>query len=520
MSTNFRYIIHIKRDYSKFWLYNKGIEVDNYSEITKLDITKLLTGDILDNNFELIQSPLKEKIIPAIIKLDKPFKHLGNKAVYKCYPNNKLYPVFLVKKINKKGFKKYQTNQYVLIRYSEWTTKHPYATIIDTIGEITIPNTIRYLLYTKDIPIKSFVFTNSQKIISQNNSIIQEETIFTIDPIGSRDLDDALSIRKNETKYIITTYISDVVAILEQYQLWNRLTSQVATLYTRDKIFSLLPRSLSNNICSLLEGQIRNVICTEFTIEDNEIIGVKLYSKKVLITTNYYYEENRLVCLECYQELYKVLQNLKIPFKYEINNSHDVVEVLMILTNYYSAKELAKKKAGIFRKVEFKGDNTSNGELEEFLSRWKWMKSEYVSYDDTLQDNLHHDMLQLDIYTHITSPIRRLVDILNQIVLYNFNVSNKAIEFYTKWIKRIETINKSMKAIKKIERYSTLLYHVVEYPDKIYRAYILDQNQVYIPDLQQVYKLKTIGEDNQKISVKVYIFWNDYKQKIRLMQVN
>ena len=518
MSTNTRYTLYIKRDYSQYWLYSKGKEVDNYT--TKLDITKLLTGDILNNNFELIESPLKDKIIPAIIKLDKPFQQLGNKVVYKCYPDNKLYPVFLVKKPMRKEFKKYQTNQYVLIRYSKWVTKHPYATIVDTIGEITIPNTIRYLLYTKNIPTKAFPFINKEISVNHKNNIVQSENIFTIDPIGSRDLDDALSIKKTCSQYIITTYISDVVAILEQYHLWNQLTSQVATLYTRDKIFSMLPTLLSNDMCSLLEGQIRNVICTEFIIEDNEITDIKLYRKKVLITTNYYYEEKKLLSSMNYQLIYTILQNLNIPFKYEINDSHDVVEVLMILTNYYSAKELAKKHAGIFRKVEFKGDNVLCGEIEEFLSRWKWMKSEYVGYDDSLPDNLRHDMLRLDMYTHITSPIRRLVDILNQIVIYDFNVSEEAIEFYTKWIKNIDSINLSMKAVKKIERYSTLLYCVAEYPEKIYKAYILDQNQIYIPDLQQVYKLKTSGEVYQKINIKVYIFWNDYKQKIRLMQVN
>lgn len=528
MSIDTTYILYIKRDYSKFWLCdinldnNSSRNLDNNSntklDITKLDITKLFTDDILDNNLEVIESPLKYKIIPAIVKLDKPFQKLGNKLVYKCYPHNKLYPVFLVCKSERKGFKKFKTNQYVLIQYSKWDTKHPYATIIDTIGEITIPNTIRYLLYTKNIPTKSFTFTNRLRIT--DDIISQKEMIYTIDPQNSRDLDDALSIRKDSSQYIITIYISDVVAILEQYDLWNKLTSQVATLYTCDKIYTMLPRSLSNDICSLLEGQVRKVMCTDFIIKDNIIVDVKFYRNRVYITKNYHYEEDKLLSLENYQLLYSVLQNLKLPFDYIINDSHTVVELLMILTNYYSAKELAKKQAGIFRKVEFKEKNTNTGELQTFLSRWKWMKSEYVRYDNILQDNLRHDMLQLDMYTHITSPIRRLVDILNQIVLYDFNVSEKAIEFYTKWIKCIDIINQSTKAIKKIERYSTLLHIVEEYPEKIYKAYILDENKVYIPDLQQVYKLKIIGQKYQEINVKVYIFWNDYKQKIRLMQVN
>ena len=38
-------------------------------------------------------------------------------------------------------------------------------------------------------------------------------------------------------------------------------------------------------------------------------------------------------------------------------------------------------------------------------------------------------------------------------------------------------------------------------------------------DLQQVYKLKVVGKEYQEIKVKIYIFWNDHKQKIRLMQI-
>ena len=145
------------------------------------------------------------------------------------------------------------------------------------------------------------------------------------------------------------------------------------------------------------------------------------------------------------------------------------------------------------------------------------MKSEYVCFDKT--KTLEHDILQLDMYTHITSPIRRLVDILNQIVLYGVNISDSAKAFYNKWIQDINIINDSVKAIKKIERYSTLLYHIKEFPEQIYKAYILNKLQVYIPDIKQVYKLQTSGEEYEEIKVKIYIFWNDCKQKIRLMQI-
>ena len=93
MFTKDKYTLNISRDYSNYSLHYKDKVLDKNN---KLDITKLLTEDILDSNFKVIKSPLKDKVSPAVIKLDKPFKCLGNKLVYKCYPDNKYYPVFLV----------------------------------------------------------------------------------------------------------------------------------------------------------------------------------------------------------------------------------------------------------------------------------------------------------------------------------------------------------------------------------------------------------------------------------------
>ena len=48
-----------------------------------------------------------------------------------------------------------------------------------------------------------------------------------------------------------------------------------------------------------------------------------------------------------------------------------------------------------------------------------------------------HDMLELDSYVHITSPIRRLVDLLNIMVLQEkeglYQMSEKARKFYDYW---------------------------------------------------------------------------------------
>ena len=53
-----------------------------------------------------------------------------------------------------------------------------------------------------------------------------------------------------------------------------------------------------------------------------------------------------------------------------------------------------------------------------FFKTWNSGSAQYVDLA-TLGDNvgteLRHDMLEMDAYIHITSPIRRLVDLLNMI---------------------------------------------------------------------------------------------------------
>ena len=63
-----------------------------------------------------------------------------------------------LKKKSKTGFMKYRKNQYVLITYKDWVDKHPIAIIKDTIGEISLENTMQYYLHVLNLkPIKKLL---------------------------------------------------------------------------------------------------------------------------------------------------------------------------------------------------------------------------------------------------------------------------------------------------------------------------------------------------------------------------
>jgi hypothetical protein len=222
----------------------------------------------------------------------------------------------------------------------------------------------------------------------------------------------------------------------------------------------------------------------------------------------------------------------------KINDSHDVVAYLMIYMNYMSAKELIKYKCGIYRSAKLNSayippDNIPPN-VQKFLKMWNSFGGKYCNYNNLES----HDMLDLDAYVHITSPIRRLADLLNLLDLQNslnlftFNVNSQ--KFYDSWTNKesMEYINTTMKSIRKVQNDCSLLNicaNNTEILNKVHEGYIFDkikrnddlyQYIIYIPELKMTNRLtcRFIYDNYTKHNFKIYIFMDEIrlKQKIRL----
>ena len=97
------------------------------------------------------------------------------KFYYKCIPNDKCLPVFLVAYEQKQcGFNKNVTNRYVLFKYSEWTSRHPIGTITNMIGNVkNLPAFYEYQLYCKKLFISLKEFTKNVNYTLKQNMPIQ-----------------------------------------------------------------------------------------------------------------------------------------------------------------------------------------------------------------------------------------------------------------------------------------------------------------------------------------------------------
>jgi len=221
----------------------------------------------------------------------------------------------------------------------------------------------------------------------KRTSLVDLDTI-TIDPKGSLDLDDAISLAKDkEGNTVFYVHIADVGSFIPaDTPLDQSARKHETTTYFSDDIANMLPKRMSDRICSLVQGEERPTVTVIMTF-DNTGKLLSQRAERALVRSDYRYNYTQIQeildgkvtgqpCQEMVLEMGRFTELLRkkresggaidvnLPgLKIEVDQegettslelmanteSHFLVEEFMVQANFSVGSMLAEKGEAIYR---------------------------------------------------------------------------------------------------------------------------------------------------------------------------
>lgn len=120
-----------------------------------------------------------------------------------------------------------------------------------------------------------------------------EKNIYTIDSEDAKDLDDAVQVRKEGDKYILSVYIADVSHYVKDgTNLDNEAIKRGTSIYIPGKVIPMLPKKLSNGICSLNQGVDRLCLAIDIAFnKDGNVLDSNVFKSVIKVRKKMTYEK-------------------------------------------------------------------------------------------------------------------------------------------------------------------------------------------------------------------------------------
>ncbi len=266
----------------------------------------------------------------------------------------------------------------------------------------------------------------------------------TIDGPTTLDFDDALTVEEVDGNYLIGVHISDVAHYVRPGDpLFSEAMRRGTSIYFPEGQIPMLPRHLSQGICSLIQDEYRATFSFMILLSPEvEILKVRIFPSIIKVKRRLTYEEvDKMLNSDREIRLLEMLRKklrakrlangaLLLPFpdvnifidhngKVHVNlaqsdtPSRTIVAEMMILTNNVAAKYISDRMVpGLFRSQPLLQKRIVHGEDDDLFQNSLQRKNMPRGELSTVAKS--HSGLGVSHYTTVTSPIRRLLDLVMQ----------------------------------------------------------------------------------------------------------
>lgn len=445
-------------DYIIFDLKNISIFKDALQKFPYLvnyfdESNKKIIVSVIDKYIEEVMNYTKEKGIDDIIYYDEIIN-----LILKS-------PIFIFDIIDKQTILKKIKQNLKEIKKEKNRKTFYLNNLVERINEEEEILDNSYLEYKYNIPTYFNAAINSEvRKIVNNYSISKDRTIIddyilTFDGEDTKEIDDALSVKILDNNHILLgVHIADPTALIDKDSIiFEEAAKRTTSIYLSDKTYSMFPIELSGNLVSLKEGNYRPATSYYFEFNQNgHLIKSKFIKSVVKVDKNMTYNEfNKILTMNGFDSTKETITNLNLisnilknyyntdPLYETINrtesnitntniigitNGERVVESTMIFTNHMVAKYFKDNNLPfIFR------NHTIDKQMMNKLDKLKYNIIEednneaYLRYIEVIKniypkalyevDSKGHYGLGIDTYSHITSPLRRMADVIGLLCL-------------------------------------------------------------------------------------------------------
>lgn len=268
--------------------------------------------------------------------------------------------------------------------------------------------------------------------------------LLTIDGAATRDYDDALHIERCGEDFLVGIHISDVSLYVKPgTALYDEASRRMTSIYFPEDQIPMLPRQLSEGVCSLIAGKVRAALSVlvqlspQGAIKEFEIVPSVVRVQRKLT----YIESDGLVETDPdLRDLAMLSEQLRqrrieagalilpvpdVEIRFDADGevaialspvdtvSRSMVAEFMVLANTLAAQFVADRQApGLFRAQAEPHQRLIGGSESDLYSILRQRKQ--LKPGELLTHAKPHSGVGVMQYTTVTSPIRRFLDLVMQ----------------------------------------------------------------------------------------------------------